>query len=234
MAPSLLPIAHLSGGSLALIATLMILVLAIPVVGAITARRLRMADVASSSKIARYLRTIAILWSITALALYALHLYGEGPSDVGVRPPHAWIEILAGFSVVAAMLVLGRGRTGAVGQQYARRVGIVLPQTPCEWALFVVLAATAGVCEEFLYRGYALTKIAELSGSLALGVILSSAAFGIAHSYQGRMGMIGTGIAGLLYALVFVATGSLLPCMLGHFAQDIAGAVVLTRRLRHG
>ena len=39
-------------------------------------------------------------------------------------------------------------------------------------------------------------------------------------------------ISGALYAAVFLATGSLYPCMLGHFAQDIAGAAILSRKCR--
>jgi len=232
MPASLLPMPHLSRGALPLFATLTILVLAIPVIAAVAGRRLRRPDVAESGRSARYLRTIVILWAVTGLAVYALHLYGERPSDVGLRPPHAPLEILAGLLVMAAMLAIGRGRTAEIGREYARRVRVVVPHTAVEWTLFVLLAATAGICEEFLYRGYALTKIAELTGSLPLGIVASSVAFGVAHSYQGRVGMIGTGIVGFLYALVFVATGSLLPCMLGHFAQDVAGAMVLTRRLR--
>ena len=210
-----------------MLATLIVLV---PAIGAFTARRLQSAEVAATSKPMRYVRIMAALWTITLLAIFSLHLYHEGPVDIGLRPPHVLAQYLLGIAVPFALVGLSRRRRDA-GSSYVERIKIVLPDSRTEWTLFVALAATAGFCEEFLYRGYALTKIAQLSGSVAVGVLLSTIAFGAAHWYQGRMGMIGAGIAGLLYALVYIATGSLLPCILGHFMQDVLGAVVLTRRL---
>lgn len=210
-----------------MLATLIVLV---PAIGAFTARRLQSPQVAGSSKPMRYVRIMAALWTITLLAVFSLHLYHEGPADIGLRPPHVLAQYLLGIAVPFALIGLSRRRRDA-GSGYVERIRIVLPDSRTEWTLFVALAATAGFCEEFLYRGYALTKIAQLSGSVAVGVVLSTIAFGAAHWYQGRMGMIGAGIAGLLYALVYISTGSLLPGMLGHFMQDVLGAVVLTRRL---
>jgi membrane protease YdiL (CAAX protease family) len=88
------------------------------------------------------------------------------------------------------------------------------------------------LCEEFLYRGYALTQITSMTGSLGLGYFLSSVAFGLAHVYQGKLGVIGTTISGALYGAVCVMTGSVVPCMIGHFVQDIIGGFALSRRIR--
>ena len=216
---------------LALLSMLAIVIVAIPLLAALSARRLQRLDAEHLTKSARYARIMLILWSVTALALYSLRLYAQGPADVGVRAPHhpwQWLLGLLAF-LVLALTSFGRGE---VGPNYARRVRLVLPISAAEWAWFVPLAATAGICEEFLYRGYALTEVARLTDSLWAGVILSTAAFGLAHWYQGRFGMIGATISGLAYAAVFVISGSVLPCMIGHFTQDIAGALVLTRRLR--
>lgn len=209
---------------------LALIVVAIPVLATFTARRLQQPAVAMGSKLVRYGRIMLVLWAIAALALFALRLYGQGPADVGLRPASAPFEYALGM-VVAAMLIGLSATRSDIGSDYARRISVVIPQTRIEWVFFIALAATAGICEEFLYRGFALTKIAALTGSLAAGVVFSSIAFGAAHVYQGRMGMIGAGLSGFLYALVFIATGSLIPCMLGHFTQDVIGAALLSRRL---
>ncbi|MBC5823844.1 MAG: CPBP family intramembrane metalloprotease [Candidatus Eremiobacteraeota bacterium] len=175
-----------------------------------------------------------VLWAVTALALEALRLHGEGPADVGFRPPRHLQDVLAALLAVGLLLAITAGPRGAVPRSYAERVAPVLPHSPVDWLWFVPLAATAGMCEEFLYRGYALTQIATLTGSLPAGVVISTAAFGLAHSYQGRLGMMGTALSGLLYAAVFLWSGSLIPCMAGHFAHDIAGAMILLRRLKAG
>jgi uncharacterized protein len=212
------------------LALAIILVIA-PLVSALLARR--SAQGGAPAKHARYARTLLILWSISALALWALRLHGQGPADVGFVPPRdpvaAYLTVLA-FVFGLTMLGLMSGRTAA-DQAYAERIRRVAPLTAGDWFWYVPLALSAGLCEEFLYRGYALNVLATLTGSVAIGVIVSTAAFGLAHAYQGRRGVIGTAIFGLFFALVFVYWGSLWPCIIGHALQDLIGGALVARRL---
>lgn len=217
--------------SVAIVAVLALLVILVPAFGALVAARNRLAEDSPTRKHARYARTMLILWTMTALAIYALTLHGETTADVGVRTPENPIWYAVGPALVAIILsVSGAGR-GDISKAYADKVRIVIPWTKADWAWFVPLAASAAVCEEFLYRGYALTQIASLTGSVTVGAIVSSIAFGLGHAYQGRIGMVGTAVTGLIYAALFVFGGSLLPCMISHFLQDIVGAAILARRL---
>ena len=213
------------------ILTLLILIIALPLLSLWTGKRIRAAATAGA-KMLRYVRTIVILWSLTALAVYALRLHGLEPSSAGLRPPHHIAELAAGFvTLLAPLLASLSGSRRVLEGDYARALRAVVPADAAQWIAFVPVAATAGICEEFLDRGYALTVIASMTHSLLAGVLLSSVAFGIGHAYQGKAGMAGATVTGLLYALIFLATGSLYPCMLGHFVQDIVGAAVLSRKL---
>ena len=172
-----------------------------------------------------------VLWTMTAAALYALGLHGESAAEVGLKPPNDPLWFAAGpFVVLFLLSVSGAGRRD-IAEPYARAVRAVVPRTAADWAWFVPVAASAGACEEFLYRGYALTQVAALTHSVVAGVILSSLAFGLGHAYQGRIGMAGTAVTGLLYSGLFLLSGSLLPCMVAHFLQDIFGARLLSSRL---
>lgn len=218
--------------TLMIILTLLILLIALPLLSLWTGKRIRAATTTPLAKFVRYARTIVILWSLTALALYALRLHSIDPTLVGLRPPHFWGELAIGLIPLVAPLAatLLRGRR-ALNDDYARALRAIVPADLPQWIVFVPLAASAGICEEFLYRGFALNVLSAMTGSVAYGVVLSCIAFGFGHAYQGRPGMIGATITGLLYAGVYLATGSLYPCMLGHFMQDIAGALVLSRKL---
>ena len=214
------------------VVTLLVLIVALPVLSVLAGRRIR-ASAAGGTKLFRYARTVVIVWSVTALALYALRLHHLDASSVGVRPPHHPIELLAGLiTLIAPLLASASGSRRIIEGDYARALRAVVPSNRAEWIAFVVVAASAGICEEFLYRGYALTVLSTLTGSVVAGTVLSSLAFGLGHAYQGRAGMAGTTITGVLYAIVFLATGSLYPCMIGHFVQDIVGATVLSRKLK--
>jgi membrane protease YdiL (CAAX protease family) len=209
-----------------------LLVIFVPAVGALVAARNRLVQDTQPRKHARYARTILILWTMTALAMYALQLHGESAADIGLHAPANPVWYLVGPVIVAVLLSVSGASRGDVSDSYARAIRIVVPQTPVDWGWFVPVAASAALCEEFLYRGYALTQIAALTGSVTAGVVLSSIAFGLGHAYQGRIGMAGTALTGLLYAGLFVVCGSLVPCMIAHFLQDIVGAAILSRRIR--
>ncbi len=230
MSPSLTDLPHFSRPGLILLGALLLLVIALPVASALQGRRFLSLAATPRAKHIRYARSMLIVWIITLMAAYALRLHGQSPADVGLVPPRLAWEWLAGLAVVA-FLALGSSRRGALDPEYAERIRRVIPLTTADWIWFVPVAATAGLCEEFLYRGYALNVIAQLTGRVVDGFVLSTIAFGLAHAYQGIRGILGTTIIGALFAAIYLLTGSLWPCIIGHFAQDIIGAYLIARRL---
>ena len=217
--------------SVAVVAVLALLVIAVPAFGALMASRARDVDDAERRKHARYARTMLVLWTMTALALYALALHGETAADVGLHAPDNPLWFGVGPLIVAILLAMSGAGRGDISEPYARAIRAVVPKTAADWMWFVPVAATAALCEEFLYRGYALTQIAAFTHSVTAGAIVSSIAFGLGHAYQGRIGMAGAAITGLFYSGLFLLGGSLVPCMMAHFLQDIVGAALLSRRL---
>src|SRR2546425_962185 len=85
-----------------------------------------------------------------------------------------------------------------------------------EW----VLAVTAGLCEEFLYRGFALWYFTSLAGSVA-GFVLAAVLFGLGHLYLGRMHVVRTAIVGAVFGLLVIGTGSLWVAIVLHAAMDL-------------
>jgi uncharacterized protein len=110
----------------------------------------------------------------------------------------------------------------------------ILPQKTVERIPFFGLAVTAGVCEEFLYRGFAMAVLAQ-AGLPHWGIVFVSAIlFGLAHLYQGRAGFVSTFILGLLFGWARLTYNSLIPVMAWHITVDIvagiAGPKYLIRR----
>jgi membrane protease YdiL (CAAX protease family) len=116
----------------------------------------------------------------------------------------------------------------------------VLPRTAGERRLFTVVGVTAGVCEEWLYRGFFLAVVAAAGGGLPTWVLVLAAAvaFGLAHAYQGRAGIVGTGLLGGGMAAMYLQTGSLLLPVVLHALIDLrfllvpAGALPAVRDAR--
>ncbi|MGA7896348.1 MAG: CPBP family intramembrane glutamic endopeptidase [Candidatus Sulfotelmatobacter sp.] len=104
-----------------------------------------------------------------------------------------------------------------------KRLAFVLPDTQEERAWFALVSVTAGICEEVLYRGFLIRYLSDSPWHTGLWIALgiSSIAFGMAHSYQGVSGIIGTALLGAVMAVLFVATGSLWLPMALHAVLDL-------------
>jgi membrane protease YdiL (CAAX protease family) len=200
-----------------------------------------------------YRRLLVLEWG---LALLAVAIWAAAPgvsaAAVGLRWPQRWpgpVTALVVVLVLVFVLVSTRAlRGGALleAPPPARRPGegrhaeppahatlAVLPRTPQERRLFTLVGVTAGVCEEWLYRGFFLGVVAALADgppAWAL-VLLAAVAFGLAHAYQGPTGILSTGVLGGIMAALYLQTGSLLLPVLLHAAIDLRFLLVPARVL---
>lgn len=97
-----------------------------------------------------------------------------------------------------------------------------------EWAVLLgVVLPVLAFSEELLFRGALIGGVAVATG-LSPWVLagVSSAAFGLAHTAQGPLGIVVTGILGLLLAAVFVVTSDLLLVVVAHYLVNALEFVV--------
>jgi uncharacterized protein len=203
-----------------------------------------------------YLRLLILEWGLSLLALVVwLATPGVSAGQVGLRWPQQWPGPVTGLVVllvVAFVVVSTRAlRSGALleAAEPVRRPGegrhaepaghatlALLPRTAGERRLFTVVGVTAGVCEEWLYRGFFLAVVAALAGGLQtwLLVVVAAVAFGLAHFYQGAVGILTTGVLGGVMAALYLQTGSLLLPVLLHAAIDLRFLLVPSRVLPAG
>jgi uncharacterized protein len=200
-----------------------------------------------------YRRLLVLEWGLAVLALVVwLSSPGVDAGQVGLRWPVQWPGPLTlGVVALVVLFVLLSTRAlrgGALleAPDAARRHGegrhaeppghatlAVLPRTAGERRLFTVVGVTAGVCEEWLYRGFFLAVVAAVAGrppAWAL-VLVAAAAFGLAHAYQGVGGVLLTGTLGGVFAALYLGTGSLLLPVLLHAVVDLRFLLVPARAL---
>ena len=170
-------------------------------------------------------------------ALAAAWFFFSRPiADLGFVAPGG-----AGFWSGAALVVLLTGFLGyylhgarqASDEYKAKQIQSggklvhLMPHTRRELHHFFGVSMTAGIVEEIVYRGFVLWYLA-LFMPLWAAVIVSSIAFGLAHSYQGAIGGLRCGLIGLAFAVFYIVTGSIWLPIIAHAILDmVQGAYVL-------
>ncbi len=99
----------------------------------------------------------------------------------------------------------------------------MLPRTPRERGLWVLLSLTAGFCEELLYRGFMPAYLVHVfpGVNLFVAIIIAAGLFGVGHIYQKLTGVLGTGFMGLVFGLLYFLTGSLFLPVIVHALFDM-------------
>ena len=188
-------------------------------------------QVESAERIALYAWTVAFQWFATLIVAWRAWARGVSAEQLGLlsRGPRVWVAAAVGLLVVSSLHWLNLRRIGRLApaergrvQQVAERI---LPRNAREFLVYSSLAVTAGICEEFLYRGFVMAVLARAGFALWAVVLLSSIFFGLAHVYQGRAGFVSTLFVGVVFALARTACDSLVPVMIWHAGVDlVAGA----------
>ena len=186
-----------------------------------------------------YRNLIVLEWTFAAavVALWVAQHRTWAALHVGAGRP---VSMALGAVFVASYLALALVQVRALVADPERLMRLaarqtkmdpLAPRTTGEQRLFAVLAVSAGLCEELLYRGFALWYFTRLAGPVA-GFALAAVLFGLGHLYLGRMHVVRTAIVGAVFGLLVIGTGSLWLAIVLHAAMDLLGGAIAGRALR--
>jgi uncharacterized protein len=197
----------------------------------------------SADRLKLYGSTIVLQWLIVAVIAVLCARRSVDPVELGlsIASPRriAWLTVaLTGFFCVNQVFGLRkitqlpegkRGSLFAISEK-------IMPRTGRETLLYAALACTAGLSEEFIYRGFVFMAFVRMTVNYVppneIAAVLSSAWFCVAHAYQGRRGVITTFIVGLIFAFTRTWTGSLIPATAAHIGMDLTIGIYASRLLR--
>jgi CAAX protease family protein len=172
------------------------------------------------------------------LGLLSVRLRDGGWSAMGFRRPASWsriLQIAAGAAAlrillgefIVAPLTLRFWPAAAAPAEAAEITGNI------KMALLALLIVWffAAFGEESAYRGYLLTRAADLGKRTAVaywvGVVVVAVLFGYGHYYKGPAGILDSGLAGFILGAAYIISGrNLWASILAHGFIDTFAVVV--------
>jgi membrane protease YdiL (CAAX protease family) len=82
----------------------------------------------------------------------------------------------------------------------------------------------AGICEEFTWRGYILTRLEKITGKTVMAILIQATLFGLYHGFT--INAIYTTIFGIITGTIYAKTRRLIPIMMGHWLNDAIGFTI--------
>jgi membrane protease YdiL (CAAX protease family) len=175
---------------------------------------------------------------LAVLGLVSFRLRSGGWAALPFRRPVSWWRVLL-IAVAAAAL---RIMLGGYIETLAAKVWPPIvapagseaiagdPKTALLWLGIVWTWAAFG--EEFGYRGYLLTRAADLgngsAGAYLAGMVFVAVLFGLGHFYKGPAGIVDSGFAGLVLGAAYLVSGrNLWASVLAHGFIDTYGITAL-------
>ncbi len=183
-----------------------------------------------TSKLSGYLTIFVAEWLLVLLIWLGIHRRGL---TIGSLVSGRWetrgrflkdLGFAVGFVVV--IIAIEQGLSFLLHANSDTGLERIMPQTALELAAYLILAATAGFCEELIFRGYLMQQFSAWTGSRAAGLMSQGILFGLGHAYYGWKLMLIIMLHGSLLGLLTYWRKSLRPSMLAHGLQNVLGGVV--------
>jgi membrane protease YdiL (CAAX protease family) len=183
-------------------------------------------------RLSLYASTIGFQWLAVGVVAWRAWARGLTADQLGLVVHGRWRILITAIVGAATLGTLQwfnlrrMGRSSEKARKFLEELAQrILPQSRVELLPYLGLAVTAGLCEEFLYRGFAMAALIR-AGLPVWGVVLSSSIlFALAHLYQGRGGIVSTLVIGTVFGTARILYDGLVPVMLWHFAVDAVAGV---------
>jgi len=164
---------------------------------------------------------------LLGLILLCLRAHGERPRDIFLGRRPIAVEAARGVPLILVALAIGVAVLLSA-QHFAPWLHTVeqnplqgLMRTPRDAWLFALVVVVAGGVREELQRAFLLHRFEVWLGGGAVGIVVTSAAFGLGHLVQGVDATLATGLLGAFWGVIYLRRRSVVAPMVSHAGFDL-------------
>jgi membrane protease YdiL (CAAX protease family) len=169
-----------------------------------------------------FFATIFVLhWTHTVVTVWMLYKAGGSLAEIGLLLSTWRVAIaLAVFAGVGALYVWLR-TTWPVSPSPPTDWQVIYPFSTAERVVMIFMATSAGICEELIYRGFAIRTLQGRGWKLWQALLLAALAFIVMHGITGLVAAPLFLLSALLFSGLYLWRGSLWPAVYVHVLWDL-------------
>ena len=152
------------------------------------------------------------------LGLVSIRLRNGGWSAMGFKRPSSWVRLLIiALAAAALRIILGDLVIEPLTERFwppivaPAEAEMITGNIKLALLGLLIVWTFAAFGEEIAYRGYLLTRAAEIgrqtTAAYWVGIIFISVLFGYGHYYKGPAGILDSGVAGLVLGAAYMLAG---------------------------
>ena len=192
----------------------------------------------SSSSILHYITTMLLEWLLLGAVVAGIYQRRAFFITAFRNPAHSVKELLGlglmvyllGFMAVA----VAGGALYFTPLFHKRNEAVILalmPHTPLQFLLWLGVSATAGICEEIIFRGYLLQQLTAWTRRPVASIFIAALLFGSVHLYEGLGAILPLAALAVVYGFVVRHfKGDLRAVIIAHTLQDFLIAFIVLAR----
>ncbi len=171
-----------------------------------------------------YLFAISLDWALFYYCWAGVHHSGGSLWSLAGGRWNSWRSVGVDLAIALPFWGIWEGTAYAawriVGPSTAKSVDSLLPHSFLEILLWTATCATAGICEEMVFRGYLQRQLNSFTGSIATAVVAQGIIFGLFHAYQGWKHVTVICVLGVLYGALAAWRRNLRVNIISHAWSD--------------
>lgn len=152
------------------------------------------------------------------------------PAQLGWSEPSLLVDLAVGLGAAAVLQEINHQGTAWAIKVWGRQIysptilQAILPRDRNQWIMAPLALLPAALAEELLFRSLVVGGFSVFASPWLLALAFS-AAFGLAHLPQGRLGVAGAAILGFFLSLLFIWRWSIVACTVAHFGVNFVQLV---------
>ncbi|TDF37593.1 CPBP family intramembrane metalloprotease [Alteromonadaceae bacterium M269] len=192
-------------------------------------------------RLSSYNKTMIELWSL-AIAIILLWFWVNRPfealgfqHELNTETVITWVITALGISFNALLLYQvhvnkeAKEKVAAQLNKVGEMTKLLMPKTNQEYRRSMLVAVTAGITEEIIFRGYLIWTLSLYVPTLVAG-LLSVAVFIFLHRYQDKAGLVQVSIFAVVTTIMVLVSQSLWPVIILHIGIDVL-SISLARKV---